>query len=163
MISYPRSYILTEDDFSDDDETLPMIINTRPRLQPMVQSVFPSSSSYRTVVDNEPLVYQRVHSPIYTDYRSYETPVEQTSSSPKKHNVRLPKHTKKLVNRFLNNLENAHDHQVRIVRVISFVCKCVLISIEMEMIVILVWMIVMFVVDFDQQSMKTNPNIVLVE
>ena len=148
MISYPRSYILTEDDYpfySSDEETLPAIVNTRPRIQPMVESSYLPSTSYRTMIENEPLVYQRVHSPIYTDHRSYET---QISPLPPKRNVRLPKHTKKLVNRFLNNLE--HAHQVRII-ILILLSKRVSISIEMEMIVILVWMIVMFVNDFDRQ------------
>lgn len=127
MISYPRSYILTEDDYpfySSDEETLPAIVNThsiRPRNQPIVESLsspYLPSTSYRTMIENEPLVYQRVHSPIYTDHRSYQTPMEHISPSPPKRNIRLPKHAKKLVNRFLDNLEHAHGHQVRFITII---------------------------------------------
>ena len=137
LISYPRSYILPADEYSpysSDEEivsTLPAIVNThpiRPRLHEIVtkpsSSPYFPSAPYRTVIENEPLVYQRVHTPIFTDerslpsYRSYETPIRHLSPPPPQRNVHLPKHTKKLVNRFLSNLEHAHSHQVSTITIV---------------------------------------------
>jgi hypothetical protein len=168
-LSYPRSVILTSNeilsDSSDDEsfQTLPMIINTQPiqyRKHEVLVRPPPIQYVPSTVVENKPFVYQRVYTPTLIEdrtfayYRSCETPVRRlvkVQPSNEK-NVHLPKHSKKLVNRFLDNLEQAHEHQVSLRKKISFfvILKYELISIRMEMRAIAVLMIVMFVVDFDQ-------------
>jgi hypothetical protein len=128
-ISHARSLILSD---YFDDETFQMIINSRPIqyrrhevlvkpiLEPPLPIQYVSAPSFTTVIENQPLVYQRAYTPNLIEerpvalYRSCETPVRRfvpVQSSNEK-NVHLPKHAKKLVNRFLNNLEQAHDHQV---------------------------------------------------
>jgi hypothetical protein len=98
-----HSYLLS--DYSDDESfpTLPMI-------------------------NDKPFVYQRVYTPNLIEerslalYRSCETPVRRivrvsSPPPPPETNVHLPKHTKKLVNRFLNNLKHAHDDQVSLIKI----------------------------------------------
>jgi hypothetical protein len=132
-ISHTRSYVLApNEDFSDDETfpTLPMIVNTQPiRYQKhdvLVKPILESQYLPSTVIDDEPLVYQRVYTPTLIEerplalYRSCEIPVRrivQVSPPPEK-NVHLPKHTKKLVHRFLNNLEHAHYHRVSSIKII---------------------------------------------
>lgn len=137
-ISHPRSVILTTNDvlsdYSDDEiiPSLPMIVNPYPRPyrnhDVLVRPIFepppiryispPPPPTFRTVIENKPVVYQRVHSPDcieeypYACYRSCETPIRRCVQPSDEKKVHLPKHTKKLVNRFLNNLEHAHDHRV---------------------------------------------------
>jgi hypothetical protein len=140
-ISHARSYILTTNetlsDSSDNEifQTLPMIINTQPMtyrkheflVKPIIEPPpiqYVSSTLFPTIIDNKPLVYQRVHTPTLIEerpfvfYRSCETPpvrrLVRVQPSDEK-NVHLPKHAKKLVNRFLSNLEQAHDDQVSLI------------------------------------------------
>ncbi len=92
----------SDDDYDEPFPRLPMIVNTQP-----------------ITIDERPYVY----SPNLFEerpsalYRLSETPVRRfvrvsTPPTPPEKNVHLPKHTKMLVNRFLNNLEHAHDRQV---------------------------------------------------
>ncbi|CAF2103532.1 unnamed protein product [Rotaria magnacalcarata] len=79
----------------------------------------PSSRSMQTtIIERKPLVYERVYTPTLVDedsnyfYSSHESPfrrgrlIRAHPSNTK--NVRLPKHARKLVNRFLNGIEHAH-------------------------------------------------------
>jgi len=135
--SHARSFILQAKEISSDssDEelipTLPVILNPQPIKQrkhnicfnPILEPL--PSMPCTSIVEERPFVYQRVHtSPLIEErpvavYRSLESPIRRrrikVSSSPPprpatpKKNVHLPKHAKKLVNRFLQNLEQAHE------------------------------------------------------
>lgn len=72
------------------------------------------------VVERKPFVYQRVYTPTFIEHRSnsfynsYNLPIRRLvqvqPSSPK--SIHLPKHAKKLVNRFLSRMEYAHGRRV---------------------------------------------------
>ncbi len=123
-VSLTHPYMFTTNelfsDYSDEETfpTLPIIHRKHDVFIEPLPSPYIPMRSFATV-------YQHVHSPTLIEerplYRSSETPVRRIvpiESSEK--NVHLPKHAKKLVNRFLNNLQQAHDYQV------SFIEKIVL-------------------------------------
>jgi hypothetical protein len=129
-LSYPHPYMFTTNEILSDYyngetfQTFPVIINTQQiKYREPILSQYVPSRSFTTVIENQPLVYQRIHTPTLIEeqplavYRSCETPVQRlVRVQPSRKNVHLPKHTKKLVNRFLNNLEQAHDHQVSVIK-----------------------------------------------
>jgi hypothetical protein len=110
MIGNPQSYRY-RNHFQD--------VYNRPMMEPPPYPYGPSTS----FIDDRPFVYERAYTPSlieespYAFYEPCETPVRRrgraTPSNDKK--VHLPQHAKKLVNRFLNNLEHAHEHQVSFV------------------------------------------------
>ncbi|CAF3306177.1 unnamed protein product [Rotaria socialis] len=91
-----------------------------PSLMSGIQYVpMPSSRPMQpTIIERKPLVYERVYTPTLVDeysnyfYSFYESPFRRGRlmrphpSNTK--NVRLPKHSKTLVNRFLSGIEHAH-------------------------------------------------------
>jgi hypothetical protein len=109
-------------------QSLPMIVNPQPlRYQRRFQDVYANpiiEPPPTPFIDDGPFVYERAYTPSlieeppYAYYESCETPpirrrVRDTRTNDKK--VHLPQHAKKLVNRFLSNLEHAHEHQVRFI------------------------------------------------
>ncbi|CAF0773688.1 unnamed protein product [Rotaria sp. Silwood1] len=72
-----------------------------------------------TIIERKPLVYQRVYTPTLIEehsndfYSSYESPVRRLVRAHPSNtkSVHLPKHAKKLVNRFLTGIEHAHSRR----------------------------------------------------
>ena len=101
--------------------SLPMIANPQPfRYRRHFPEYF---------IDDEPFIYERTYTPSLIEespYTYYEPPIRRRIRDVPKPDkkVHLPQHTKKLVNRFLSNLERAHEHQV------SYVYKFDLITFE---------------------------------
>jgi hypothetical protein len=73
-----------------------------------------------TIVERPPFGYPRYYSPTvieerpYGFYRSYDSPVRRIVRVPPlpTKSVRLPRHAKKIVNRFLSGMEYAHGRRV---------------------------------------------------
>jgi hypothetical protein len=90
-----------------------------PSYMPNIQYM-PVSTSLPTIIERKPFVYQRVHTPSFVEerpfafYNSEEPPIRRIVrvQPPNTRSVHLPKHAKKLVNRFLNGMEHAHGCRV---------------------------------------------------
>ncbi len=118
------------------------IINTQPpppssskkkdiALRPILRSSLPPAIQYvpvsaaetslTRIVEREPFAYQHVYSPTFVQrrpvdfYNSYESPVRRVvrARPSNTRNVHLPRHAKRLVNRFLSEMEYAHGRRVR--------------------------------------------------
>jgi len=91
-------------------------------LSPAIQYVPVSApmTSLATMVERNPFVYQNIYTPTLIEepplgfYSSYRSPVKRVvrARPPNTRSVRLPKHARKLVNRFLNGMEYAHGRRV---------------------------------------------------
>lgn len=89
-------------------------------------SLSPPPAPVTTVIEREPYPYPYPYPypPVYTPhliedhpfdfYRSYPSPIRRIGRRypPHARSVHLPKHTRKVVNRFLNGMEYAHDYRV---------------------------------------------------
>jgi hypothetical protein len=90
-----------------------------PAIQYVPVSVPPTSLT--TIVGRKPFAYPHVYTPTLVEerpfdfYSSYESPVRRIvrTHPPNTRSVHLPKHAKKLVNRFLSGMEYAHGRRVR--------------------------------------------------
>jgi hypothetical protein len=114
------------------------VINTQPPPSPKKQEIFlepiiqPSLShpaiqylpvSDPTIVERLSYPFRRVYTPTlieerpYDFYSSYESPVRRIVRRypSNRRSVHLPKHTEKIINRFLSGMEYAHGHRVSIV------------------------------------------------
>ena len=111
------------------------VINTQPPsspkkkeivIKPMIEPSFSPAIQYvpvsapTTIVERNPFAYRNVYTPNFVDerpfgfYSSYESPVRRVvrTHPPNTRSVHLPKHAKKLVNRFLTGMEYAHGRRV---------------------------------------------------
>jgi hypothetical protein len=85
---------------------------------PAIQYVPISAST--AIVERNPFAYRSVYTPTLVEerpfgfYSSYESPVRRIvrTRPPNTRSVHLPKHAKKLVNRFLSGMEYAHGGRV---------------------------------------------------
>lgn len=91
-------------------------------LSPEIQYVPVSAptTSVTKIIERNPFAYRSVYTPTlieehpYGYYNSYERPIRRVirRHPSNTRNVHIPRHARKLVNRFLTGMEHAHDHLV---------------------------------------------------
>lgn len=135
------------------------LIAPPPPPSPTIQFV-PISAPVTTVIERSPQYpYPRVYSPTLIDeypfdfHRSYPSPTRRVLRTypPSSRSVHLPRHARKLVNRFLSGMEYAHDYRVSrafLLNFLDFVFTGN--SMVMAMTVIMILITVVYVVEYDQ-------------